>query len=458
MVVFRSLLVPLKAVIMNLLSIGAAYGIMVALFQWGWLSDLTGVQPGPIEPWMPMMLFAIVFGLSMDYEVFLLSRVREEWHRTGDSRTSVADGLAATAKVITAAAAIMVVVFGSFMLENDRTFKLMGTGLAVGDLPRRHHRPHAARARHHGAAGRPELVAAAVARPAPPPRRRGGHQRGRPPRRRAGGEGPAGRLRERRARQQGYGPSVSAGSVQVGSHVGAWWRGRFGRRLLLEIALLFSLLTLYRLGRYLGRNNIDEAFDHARDVLRWERYVGLANEERLQDLLLDHLPVIKLLNRYYAMVHFPATVAFIALVYVRTPDLYRRIRFVFVSVTGVALATQILYPLAPPRMMAGFVDTIARYGPAIYSRPGVASVANQYAAMPSLHVGWALIVAYGMWQMTRAPVALDRGRPRRDHVVRGGGHRQPLLARRARRPRDGGGRGPIPGPAPGSRRAGPVVA
>ena len=134
MAVFRSLLVPLKAVIMNLLSIGAAYGIVVALFQWGWLSDITGVQPAPIEPWAPMMLFAIVFGLSMDYEVFLLSRVREEWHRTGDSHTSVADGLAATAKVITAAAAIMVVVFGSFLLENDRVLKLMGTGLATAIL------------------------------------------------------------------------------------------------------------------------------------------------------------------------------------------------------------------------------------------------------------------------------------------------------------------------------------
>ncbi len=134
MVVFRSLLVPLKAVIMNLLSIGAAYGVVVALFQWGWLSDITGVQPAPIEPWAPMMLFAIVFGLSMDYEVFLLSRVREEWHRTGDSRTSVADGLAATAKVITAAAAIMVVVFGSFLLESDRVLKLMGTGLATAIL------------------------------------------------------------------------------------------------------------------------------------------------------------------------------------------------------------------------------------------------------------------------------------------------------------------------------------
>ncbi|MCU1371075.1 MAG: hypothetical protein JWO77_2269 [Ilumatobacteraceae bacterium] len=134
MAVFRSLLVPLKAVIMNLLSIAAAYGIVVALFQWGWLSDITNVEPAPIEPWMPMMMFAIVFGLSMDYEVFLLSRIREEWHRTGDSRTSVADGLAATAKVITAAAAIMVFVFGSFILEADRTLKLMGTGLAVAIL------------------------------------------------------------------------------------------------------------------------------------------------------------------------------------------------------------------------------------------------------------------------------------------------------------------------------------
>ena len=134
MVVFRSLLVPLKAVVMNLLSIGAAYGIVVALFQWGWLSDITGVQPAPIEPWAPMMLFAVTFGLSMDYEVFLLSRVREEWHRSGDSRMSVADGLAATAKVITAAAAIMVVVFGSFLLENDRVLKLMGTGLATAIL------------------------------------------------------------------------------------------------------------------------------------------------------------------------------------------------------------------------------------------------------------------------------------------------------------------------------------
>ena len=134
LVVFRSLLVPLKAVIMNLLSIGAAYGVVVAGFQWGWLGGVLNFEGGPIEPWIPMMLFAIVFGLSMDYEVFLLSRVKEEWERTHDSRTSVADGLAATARVITAAALIMVFVFGSFLLEDDRVVKLMGVGLATAVL------------------------------------------------------------------------------------------------------------------------------------------------------------------------------------------------------------------------------------------------------------------------------------------------------------------------------------
>jgi len=130
MLVFRSLLVPLKAVVMNLLSIGAAYGVVTAIFHWGWLGSVLNIEPAPIEPFVPMMMFAIVFGLSMDYEVFLLSRIREEYLRTGDSRLSVADGLAATARVITAAAAIMVVVFGSFIGESDRIIKLFGVGLA----------------------------------------------------------------------------------------------------------------------------------------------------------------------------------------------------------------------------------------------------------------------------------------------------------------------------------------
>ncbi len=135
MVVFRSLLVPLKAVIMNLLSIGAAYGVVVAVFQWGWGASLIGVgREGPIEAWAPMMLFAIVFGLSMDYEVFLLSRMKEEYDRTHDNPTAVADGLAATARVITAAALIMVCVFSAFVLGDDRSLKLFGLGLAVAVL------------------------------------------------------------------------------------------------------------------------------------------------------------------------------------------------------------------------------------------------------------------------------------------------------------------------------------
>jgi putative drug exporter of the RND superfamily len=135
MAVFRSILVPLKAVIMNLLSIGAAYGVIVAIFQWGWFSDLIGVaKPGPIDAWIPMFLFAIVFGLSMDYEVFLLSRIKEEYERTKNNSLAVADGLAATARVITAAALIMFCVFFAFVLGDDRSLKLFGFGLAIAVL------------------------------------------------------------------------------------------------------------------------------------------------------------------------------------------------------------------------------------------------------------------------------------------------------------------------------------
>jgi RND superfamily putative drug exporter len=134
MIVFRSLLVPIKAVVMNVASSAAAYGIVVAVFQWGWGGRLLGIEGGPINPYVPLMLFAIVFGLSMDYEVFMLSRIREEYSRTGDAASAVADGLASTARVITAAAAIMVVVFASFMFEELRELKLFGIGLAVAVL------------------------------------------------------------------------------------------------------------------------------------------------------------------------------------------------------------------------------------------------------------------------------------------------------------------------------------
>ena len=135
MIVFRSVLVPLKAAVMNLLSIGAAYGVVVAVFQWGWGSSLIGLHDTvPISPFLPMIMFAILFGLSMDYEVFLLSRVREEYGRTGDSHRSVVDGLAATARVITSAALIMISVFASFLLTPDIEIKMFAVGLTVAVL------------------------------------------------------------------------------------------------------------------------------------------------------------------------------------------------------------------------------------------------------------------------------------------------------------------------------------
>jgi RND superfamily putative drug exporter len=135
-VVFRSIAIPLKAVAMNLLSMGAAYGVIVAIYQWGWLASIFGVnRTGPIDPWIPLMMFTIVFGLSMDYEVFLLSRMREEWVRTGDNAKAVTSGLASTARVITAAAAIMVCVFGSFVIGDPlRILGVFGLGLAVAVL------------------------------------------------------------------------------------------------------------------------------------------------------------------------------------------------------------------------------------------------------------------------------------------------------------------------------------
>ena len=132
MAVFRSVLVPLKAVVMNLLSIGAAFGLIVAVFQWGWGAGIIGVDStGPIISFFPIFLFAIVFGLSMDYEVFLMSRIHEEWEHRHDATLAVTRGLALTGRVITAAAAIMVTVFASFMIGEDRIIKLFGLGLAA---------------------------------------------------------------------------------------------------------------------------------------------------------------------------------------------------------------------------------------------------------------------------------------------------------------------------------------
>jgi len=132
-VAFRSLLIPLTAAVMNLLSIGAAFGVVTAVFQWGWFGSIIGTGgPGPVEAFLPVMLFAILFGLSMDYEVFLVTRIHEEWLRCRDTKQAVSTGLAATGKTVTAAALIMILVFGAFLLGGQEVIKEFGVGLAVG--------------------------------------------------------------------------------------------------------------------------------------------------------------------------------------------------------------------------------------------------------------------------------------------------------------------------------------
>jgi RND superfamily putative drug exporter len=134
LVVFRSLVLPLQAAAMNVLSIGASLGVVVAVFQLGWLGSLSGIGGGPIQAFLPVMVFAIVFGLSMDYEVFLVSRIHEAWVHGVSASDAVRLGLTRTGRVVTAAAAVMVVVFASFILSGDRTIALFGLGLASAVL------------------------------------------------------------------------------------------------------------------------------------------------------------------------------------------------------------------------------------------------------------------------------------------------------------------------------------
>jgi RND superfamily putative drug exporter len=132
--VFRSLVIPLTASIMNLLAVGASFGVIISVFQWGWLASLFGVTDGPIESFLPTMLFAVLFGLSMDYEVFLVSRMHEEWTARHDNRLAVTLGQAETGRVVAAAGAIMTLVFASFILGDERVIKMFGLGLAMAIL------------------------------------------------------------------------------------------------------------------------------------------------------------------------------------------------------------------------------------------------------------------------------------------------------------------------------------
>jgi putative drug exporter of the RND superfamily len=132
MLAFRSIFVPLQAAVMNLLSVAAAYGVLTAVFQWGWGASLVGLDGSvPIVSFVPLMMFAVLFGLSMDYEVFLLSRIQERWRLSGNARSAVVEGISGTGRIITAAALIMICVFGSFVLDASPTVKQCGVGMAV---------------------------------------------------------------------------------------------------------------------------------------------------------------------------------------------------------------------------------------------------------------------------------------------------------------------------------------
>ena len=163
--------------------------------------------------------------------------------------------------------------------------------------------------------------------------------------------------------------------------------------MLLEIALCAALLITYRGIRTLNKTDMRVAFTNARSVLRFESWVGLPFEDNLQSWLLDHPTLIKLLNHYYIFFHFPAAIAFLLWLYLRQPRHYVPFRNLMAFVTFVALIIHLLFPLAPPRMMTGFVDTMREFGPNIYPKNAIDGAANQIAAMPSLHFGWAMIEA-----------------------------------------------------------------
>ncbi len=172
--------------------------------------------------------------------------------------------------------------------------------------------------------------------------------------------------------------------------------GRTVRAIATELAIVATVYLLYAAGRRVTSDSNAVALHHARWVLEFERDAGLAIERTIQSWVSGSRVVIGMLNRFYVGVHFPATIAFLVWAYARHNATYRRIRIWFVSVTLSALVIHLAYPLAPPRMMPGFVDTLHVFGPNIYPKNTAESVANQFAAMPSLHFGWALMVAIGI--------------------------------------------------------------
>ncbi len=182
---------------------------------------------------------------------------------------------------------------------------------------------------------------------------------------------------------------------------------RFGWRLGRELTLIIGGFLLYRLVRLIVKDEIGEAITNSHTIVDWEQALGIFNEVRIQAAVLDNDALVWLLNRYYFFAHFTGTVVFLVWLYIRHYDHYGRIRRVMFGVTFIALGVHLIFPLAPPRWFPdmGFVDTLQTHGPKIYDSETIASTANQIAAMPSLHVGWALI---GAWAIIRAGSTLHR--------------------------------------------------
>ncbi|MGW2620496.1 phosphatase PAP2 family protein [Streptomyces sp. NPDC001500] len=171
-----------------------------------------------------------------------------------------------------------------------------------------------------------------------------------------------------------------------------------------EFLLVAGLFLVYKVGRQLVAGHTGEAFRDAHDVWRLERWLRLPDEGTVQSLLLHGDALAEVANTYYATVHFPATLAFLVWLYLRRPAHYVWARRVLAAVTAAALVLHLAFPLAPPRMLAetGLVDTARVYGPSVYGPPQTDQLSNQFAAMPSLHFGWALMVAIGLIAATRS--------------------------------------------------------
>lgn len=184
-----------------------------------------------------------------------------------------------------------------------------------------------------------------------------------------------------------------------------WWTSRTGGPLLLEILICAALLFIYKAARLLAEGDVTTAISHAHEVVHVERALGVFNEEHIQSLALQSVGFIKFLNVYYLWAHFGVTIACLVWLYVKKPLGYLSVRRVMVVVTALGLFGHALYPLAPPRMLNsfGFVDTARAFGPNSYGAHGAyGNLANQFAAMPSLHFAWAVIVAWGVLKFARS--------------------------------------------------------